>query len=89
MNKVMLQKRLSLAAFQGRAKGFTEIASEKPTVLHTGFCSLTNAAARSTSPHKTTVFHARPFDRFIEIKSSLRRKKLHITNFIEQSSNFL
>ena len=34
----------------------------------------------------TRVFHAWPYDRFIEIKSNLRRKKLHIMN---QSSNFL
>ena len=37
-------------------------------------------------PGMTTVFHARPYDRFIEIQSSLRNKKLHITN---QGSNFL
>ena len=34
----------------------------------------------------TIVFHARPYGRFKEIKSSLRRKKLHRTN---QGSNFL
>ena len=34
----------------------------------------------------TTVFHAWPHGRFIEIQSNLRRKKLHKTN---QSSNFL
>ena len=33
----------------------------------------------------TIVFHARPYGRFKEIKSSLRRKKLHRTN---QGSNF-
>ena len=34
----------------------------------------------------TTVFPARPFGRFIEIQSNLRRKKLHRAN---QGSNFL
>ena len=34
----------------------------------------------------TRVFHAWPYGRFTEIKSNLRRKKLHIMN---QSSNFL
>ena len=34
----------------------------------------------------TTVFHAWPYGRFIEIQSNLRRKKLHSTN---QGSNFL
>ena len=28
----------------------------------------------------TTVFHARPYDSFIEIKNNLRRKKLHRTD---------
>ena len=32
----------------------------------------------------TTVFHARTYSRFIEIKGTLRRKKLHRTN---QGSN--
>ena len=34
----------------------------------------------------TTVFHAWPYSRLIEIQSNLRRKKLHITN---QGSNSL
>ena len=34
----------------------------------------------------TTVFHAKPYGRFIKIKSNFRRKKLHIT---DQGSNFL
>ena len=34
----------------------------------------------------TTVFHAWPYGRFIEIQSSLKRKKLRRTN---QGSNFL
>ena len=40
----------------------------------------------STIPGMTTVFHAWSYGRFIEIQSSLRRKKLYRTN---QSSNFL
>ena len=43
-------------------------------------------AARSTRPDMTVVFHARPYGRFIEIKSNLRRNKLHRTN---QGSNFV
>ena len=43
-------------------------------------------ATRITSPDITTVFHAWPYDRFIEIQNNLRRKKLHRTN---QGSNFL
>ena len=34
----------------------------------------------------TTVFHAWPYSRYIEIQSNLRRKKLHRTN---QGSNSL
>ena len=34
----------------------------------------------------TTVFYARPYGRFIEIQSSLRRKKLHRTNQEPQSN---
>ena len=40
----------------------------------------------SASPIMPTVFHARPYDRFMEIKSILRRKKLYRTN---RGSNFL
>ena len=41
-------------------------------------------SSRSTRPDMTTIFHARPYDGFIEIKSNLRRKK-----FSNQGSNFL
>ena len=34
----------------------------------------------------TTVFHARPYGRFIEIQNNVRRKKVHRTS---QDSNFL
>ena len=40
----------------------------------------------STSPDMKTIFQAKPYDRFIEIKSNFRRKKLHKTN---QGSSFL
>ena len=39
-----------------------------------------------TSPDVTTVFHTWVYGRFIEIQSSLWRKKLHRTNY---GSNFL
>ena len=42
-------------------------------------------ATRSTSPDLTTVFHAWPYGRFIEIQSNIRTNKLHTTN---QVSNF-
>ena len=44
----------------------------------------------STSPDMTTVFHARPYGRFIETQINLRRKKAHRTNpgFNFLDSNF-
>ena len=44
------------------------------------------AAARSTSPDMTTVFHAWSYGRFKKIQSCLSRNKLHRTN---QGFNFL
>ena len=38
--------------------------------------------ARGTGPSMTTVFHAKPSDRFMEIQSNLRRKKL-FTVFVQ------
>ena len=38
-------------------------------------------ATGSTSPVIRTVLHARPYGRFIEIKSNFKGKKLHITNY--------
>ena len=46
----------------------------------------TRIRSRNISPGMTTVFHARPHSRFIEIQSNLRRQKLHRTN---QSSIYL
>ena len=43
-------------------------------------------ATRSTSSDMTTVFHALPYGRFVEIQTNLRRQKLHRNN---QGSNFL
>ena len=43
-------------------------------------------AARRISPDMTAVSHTRPYGRFIEIQSNLRRKTLHRAN---QGSNFL
>ena len=43
-------------------------------------------AIRSNSPDMTTVFHAKPYDKYTEINSNRRRKKLYITN---QDFNFL
>ena len=41
---------------------------------------------RSTSSDMSRVFHAKPYGRFIEIKSNLKRKKLH---GMDQGLNFL
>ena len=43
-------------------------------------------AAWSTIPDMTTVFHASPYGRFIEVQSNRRIKELHRTN---QDSSFL
>ena len=48
--------------------------------------NLAGMTPRGISPDMTTVFHARNYRKFIEIKSSIRRKKLHRTN---QGSSFL
>ena len=54
--------------------------SRGPTVLHTCLCSLFNIFIQevigSTSPDMTTVFHGKPYGRFIEIKRNHRRKKV-------------
>ena len=47
--------------------------------------NLAGMTPRGISPDMTTVFHARNYRKFIEIKSSIRRKKLHRTN---QGSSF-
>ena len=44
-------------------------------------------ATRSSSLNMTTVFHTCLYDRFIEIQSNLRRKKLHQRT--NQGSNYL
>ena len=50
------------------------------------FVTYPTIATRSTTPDFTTIFHAWLYGRFKEIKSNLRRNKLHRTS---QSSNFL
>ena len=54
-----------------------EAASVGSTVLRTRFCSLSSIclAASSTRPNMTAVFQARPYGRFIEIKSNFGLKK--------------
>ena len=46
---------------------------------------LAAASSSSTSPDMTTIFHSKLCGRITEIKSNLRRKKLHRTN---QGFNF-
>ena len=48
--------------------------------------NLAGMTPRGISPDMATVFHARNYHKFIEIKSSIRRKKLHRTS---QGSSFL
>ena len=59
--------------------GSREAASEGLTDLYIRFLLLIYAisvAASSTTPDMTTVFQARSYDRFIDIKNSFRRKTL-------------
>ena len=62
--------------------------TNSPTCFRTCFRNLSNiqVAATSTSLDMTTVFHARQYVTFIEIKSNSRGKKLHK---MSQGSNFL
>ena len=60
--------------------------TKNPAYLFMQLIKLFKVATRSKSPDMTTVFHAWPYGRFIEIQCSLRRKKLHWMN---QGSNFL
>ena len=43
-------------------------------------------SSASSAEHLPTVFQVRPYGKYIEIQSNLRRKKLHRTN---QEYNFL
>ena len=60
------------------SKSSREAASERPTVLHICFGSLSNTpvTARSTNSDMATVFHARLSDRFTDTQSNLRRKNV-------------
>ena len=66
-------------------KGGSKSKTNSPTYQFPQFIRGIQIAARSTSA-EITVNHARPYGRFIEIKSNLKRKKLHRTN---QGYNFL
>ena len=50
------------------------------------FVAYLTISSRISCPDMTAVFHAWPYDKFIEIQSQFRRKKLHKTN---QGANFL
>ena len=60
--------------------------TNSPAYLFLQFIQYFQVTTRSTSPDMTAVFHAWLYDRFIEIQSNLRRKKLNRTN---QGSNLL
>ena len=69
-----------LGTFQQWAKGSREREQVKDQP-HIDFCSLSNNSKyRLGAPHVTTVFPTWAYDRFKEIQSNFRRKKLHRTN---------
>ena len=70
---------------QGFKRG-SKSRTNSPTYLFLKLIQQFQVATRSTSPDMTALLHTWPYGRFIEIKSNLRRKKLHRTN---QGSNFL
>ena len=53
--------------------------TKSPTNWLLSFFSIFYVTIRSTSPDMATVFHARPYGRFIEIKSNFRRRKLQLS----------
>ena len=79
------RKDLTWLHFNNKPAGSKEATSEGSTVLHIHFCSLSNNSKKQLGiPAQTWLFHAWSYDRFTEIQSNLRRKKLHRTN---QGSN--
>ena len=60
--------------------------TNSPVYLFLQLIQQFRVATRSTSLDMTTVFHGRPYGRFVEIQSNLWNKKVHRTN---QGSNFL
>ena len=87
--KVIPKKRLKLTSCRQWPKGSRNVASKGPTVFHTCVCSSSSifqASISSTIPDMASICHERLHDRFTEIKSNLRRKRLHRMN---QSFNFL
>ena len=80
------KKKLTLATFWKWAKGLREIASEGKTILISVFVVYQTTPSSSKERQPRPVFYIRPYGRFIEIKSNLRRKKPCRTN---QSPHFL
>ena len=60
--------------------------TNSPTYPFLQFIPHIQVTVSSTCPDLTTVFHARLYGRFIDIKTKFRRKKLHR---MYQGSNFL
>ena len=78
-----------LATFRQWAKGSRETVSQVPTVLLTCFSSLSSMSKQQLGPPAETspqYSMQGSNDRFIEIQSNLRRKKLHS---MSQGSNVL
>ena len=69
-----------------RVQDRQQVKTNSPTYLFLQLIEQFQVAARSSSSDMTTVVHAWHYGRFIEIQSSLRRKKIHKMN---QGSNFL
>ena len=69
-----------LGTFQQWAKG-SRVREQVKDQPHIDFCSLSNNSKyRLGAPHVITVFPTWAYDRFKEIQSNFRRKKLHRTN---------
>ena len=83
-------KKLNWLHFDNQPRNSRQAASAGPTLLHTLLWSLSNTSKQQLGASAMNkVFHAWLHGRFIEIKSNLRRKKLHRTykgsNFSESS----
>ena len=69
-----------------RFKRSSKCRDNSPTYLPLKLIQHIQVPTGSISPGMTTVFHARPYDRFIEIMSNLWSNRLYKTN---QDFNFL
>ena len=78
--------RLKLAIFRRWAKGSREPVTERSTVPHNHFYSLSNNSKKQLGAPVEMWQQFSMYGQMVEIQSNLRRNKLHKTN---QGSNFL